>query len=234
MSAEQDVADALQTGLRQLRAGDAAGARAPLRDALEALTPNEDLADFTARAASLLAQAELDAGDPTAARAAAHQAIRILRKLGDADGLTEVRSLDERIGQALAAEKRQRQARDRAQKAAETTIEQLEHQAGSALARADLLLKHVGALRLIDHPDAIPAAERALHWAEQSGQPREIVLAAIALAELGQDAERHLFRALEVADAADETTLIGLVSRAAELAGVTLPTATVGDREVGL
>lgn len=231
MSDEARVAELLQQGLEALRKGRPADAEPDLRAAWHALEEAEELQDFAARAASLLAQALLELGDPSQARTFAHQALRRLRTLEDTEGLQQVRSLDEQIGAALEAGRRDLAARAKAAAYAEHTTEAIEAMAQSPLARADALLKHVDSLRRVGQPErAIHSAHRALHWAEAT---REKVLAHLALAELGVEPDSHLTAALTQADQANEPTLVGLIARAAELAGVHLPTASIADRPTG-
>lgn len=228
MTDEARVAELLQQGLTALREQRPADAAPPLHDAWEALEHAEELQDFAARVASLLAQAHLEQGEAAQARTFAHQALRRLRSLADEDGLAQVRALDEQIGAALEATRRDTVARAKAAAYAEQTTEAIELLGQSPLARADALLKHVDSLRRVGQTErAIHSAERALHWADAT---REQVLAHLALAELGVDPEPHLHRALAIADGADETTLVGLIAKAAELAGVTLPATSFADR----
>lgn len=231
MHDETRIAETLQKGVDALRAQRPGDAVAPLTEAWEALEDAEELQDFAARVASLLAQALLEQGDAAAARPYAHQALRRLRTAGDEEGLQQVRALDEQIGAALEAKRRDVAARAKAAAYAEQTTEAIEAMAQSPLARADALLKHVDSLRRVGQPQrAIHSAERALHWARA---PREVVLAHLALAELGVDASDHLSAAHRVADEASETTLVGLVAKAAELAGVELGLASIADRPTG-
>ncbi|MCB9674633.1 MAG: hypothetical protein H6737_05910 [Alphaproteobacteria bacterium] len=208
-----------------MREGRHAEAIAPLEDAVEALAGQADLRDVLARAASVLAQAKLALGDAAGARTAAHLAMRTARELGDSEGLAEIRALDEQVAAALDREKRAALARARSADLAARTTEEVEAMGASPLARADALLKHANALQTHDRPaDAALSAARAVVHADAAGSVREQVLARIALAESARDrAEAALHEALAIADRADETTLIGLVARAAELAGVDLP-----------
>ena len=173
----------------------------------------------------MLAQALLETGDAPAARSAAHRAMAVSRRLGDAEGLAEVRALDERIAAALDRDRRALLARSRSAALAARTTDSIEAEAASPLARADALIKHAGALQAHDRlPEAAHSARRAVVHADAAGSVREQVLARIAWAESDRDrAEAVLREAAALADGADETTLIGLVARAAELAAVELP-----------
>lgn len=234
MSTEATIADALTAGVTALREGRPTDAVPRLVEALEGLEGNEDLEDFTARAASLLAQARLAIGDLAGARQAAHQAMRILRRHQDQAGLDEVRSLDEQIGAALEAQKRALVARAKAESAAAQTADALEAMATTPYARADALLQHTDALRRVEEPErAVHSATRAAFWADAAGAVRERVLARLALAELGQDPELQLAEAGAIADAANETTLVGLVAKACELLGIALKPLPFAGKDVG-
>jgi hypothetical protein len=222
---EQRVASRLLEGITALREGRHADAIPPLEEVVDALADQPDLADVFGRAASLLAQARLEVGDADAARKASHQAMKTSRSLGDSEGLAEVRALDEKIAAALDRDKRAALARGRSADLVTKTLESVEAEARSALARADALLKHANALQTHDRPaDAARSARRAMVHADEADAVRERVLARLALAEADRSAARGaLLEALEIANEANETTLIGLIARAADLAAVELP-----------
>ncbi|MEZ4316118.1 MAG: hypothetical protein R3F61_01375 [Myxococcota bacterium] len=215
----------LLEGVAAVREGRAADAVAPLGEVEAALRDQAELRDVHARAASLLAQARLELGDAPGAREASHRAMASSRALGDAEGLAEVRALDERIAASLDQARRAALARERSAELAGRTLAEVEAEARSPLARADALLKHANALQTHGRLDeAATSAARAAEHADEAVSVREQVLARIALAEADRDrAAVALYAALELADNADETTLIGLIARAAELAGVELP-----------
>lgn len=183
---------------------------------------------MAARCASLLAQARLATGELEAARAASHDALRKTRLLGDAAALALLRDQDAAIGAALEAAGRERKARDRATHLTRQSVQDVVETAASPLALADALIRLAGAHQLLGNgSDARTAALRAIPAADESGQVRERVLARLTLVEVSDvDRASVLADAHAIADAADETTLIGLVAKAAELAG--MPIATVG------
>ncbi len=191
----------------------------------DALAGEPALRDIYARACSLHAQALFGSGAIDAAREAIHRALREARALEDGEGIAQIRALHDRI--AAASDRRRREALARAQAHTLAAIprEQLERDAPSPLARADVLIKHAGALRLVDRPDeAAHSARSAVRAADEARSDRERVLARITLAEICPgEAETALREAHRVADGASNPTLIGLVARAAELAGVELP-----------
>ena len=234
MSDESTIADALTAGVTALREHRPADAVPLLAEALEGLAGHDDLEDFAARAASLLAQARLATDDLAGARQAAHQAMRILRKHQDQAGLDEVRALDEQIGAALEAQKRALAARAKAGSLAAMTTADVENLATSELARADLLLQHTDALRRLDQPErASLSANRAGFWADRADAVRERVLARIALAELGEDPASRLDEAGAIADAANETTLVGLIAKARALLGIAPAPLPFAGKDVG-
>lgn len=222
---EAHVAGLLMAGVEACRDGRMSDAVEPLSTAMTALADQPDLRDFYARACSLLAQARLETGDARGARQAAHAAMRACRDVSDLEGLAEVRALDERIAAELDSDRRAELARARATELAAETADVVESKAASPLARADALLKHAGALKAHERfAEAAHSAERAIANADAAESVREQTLARIALAEVDATRATTVLReALELADRADETTLIGLVARAAELADVALP-----------
>lgn len=225
MSEEATAAKALQEAVAHLGAKRFSEALPLLASAEASLAVSPDLEDFHARTLSLLAQALLELNRPTEARTRAHAAIRILRRLQDGEGLKEVRALDERIGAAIDQTKRATLAKARAKTMASRTTEEVEAATASPLAAADALLKHAAAKQLTgDLAGAAASARRAILAADTAQSVRERVLARLALAEAEpRDASEPLRTALDIADSADETTLIGLIARAAELADVALP-----------
>lgn len=221
---EEHIAELLLTAIGELRVNPAA-ATLKLVEVRDAVAPHEEFADVLGRTHSLLAQAHLATGDVQAAEQAAMAAMRVARALGDDAGLAEVRALHESIAAEKERTRRQQHARRSAQTLADTPLADLQAKATSDLALADILIKHVGALRLHGrHAEACESAHQAVSAADRAGGVRERVLARLAVAELQpNDAEAVLTRALEVADEASETTLIGLVAKAATLAQVKLP-----------
>lgn len=224
MADEQRIADLLMAAIGEIRT-DPGAAVEKLTEVCDALAGHASLDDVRARALSLLAQGRLATDDPSGAETAAMEAMRIARRLGDEEGLAEVRALHETIAAERDRHRRERAARKQAADLAATSLDDLVARASSPLALADVLIKHVGALRLHDAPERAEAsARRAILAADEAGTVRERVLARLALAEVRPDAaDASLAAALQIADDASETTLIGLVAKAAELAGATLP-----------
>ncbi len=234
---EERVAALLLEAMTHQREARYAEAEVRLAEVVRALSDQPELEDVLARAASLLAQARLETSDAVGARSAAQIAMRALRSLGDASGMAEVRALDERIAAELDRERRAVLARARsaplADKSLQDVLSELQAARATDLLQADQLLRHAQALQMHDrHSEALESAEAAIQAADRATAIREQVLARITAAEAcialaspeqASRAEVALRNALVLADRADETTLIGLVARAAELAGVALP-----------
>lgn len=238
MAEEERLADLLRTAVGEL-VTDPGQAALRLAEVAQALDGEPELQDIRARALSLLAQARLATLDVSGAEKAVQSALRILREQGDAEGLGAVRSLQEQIAAERQRIRRDLQARSAAAGLASQSLESLEEAAGSPLALADILIKHAGALRLHERPtEALRSARRAIQAADEAGAVREQVLGRLTLVELDRGSARAaLEEAHRIADEASETTLIGLVAKAAGLAGVELAllygpeTASPGSRE---
>jgi hypothetical protein len=208
--------------LREGRPADAATALAPVL-ADPDLAAAADLADVRARVASLLAQALLDAGRPHEAEAPCREAIRLLRRLGDREGLDEVRALQDRVVKAIAHDREQAARREEQARIAATPLDALLAEVTSSTSRADVLLKKAHALVDAGRPDeAAPLADEALALA--GDDVRAGVLARLAVARARPDrADEALVAAYRVAERAEEFNLVSLVAHAARLAGVRLP-----------
>lgn len=189
-----------------------------------ALATESELSDVRARVLSLRAQAALEAGRPADARLHAGEALRLLRAAQDGEGLAAVRELDARAAAELDKVRRSELARGKLAEIASIPVDDLLARTPDPLARADALIRHAGALHAQRDVRAVDSASLAVIEADRAGAVREQVLARLALVECNPAGAREpLLQALAIADRADETTLIGLIARAAELAGVALP-----------
>lgn len=182
---------------------------------------DDDLRDIRARVGSLYAQALIECGRPLEAEAPLREARRIARGLGDDAGIAATADLVRRVASARAEAARQ----------ATATAADLDAPIdGTGIPRADALLRRAGAEADAGRrEDAARHAEEALSIAEAG--PREQVLAHLVLART--DPARtasEIALAFAIAEAADDFTLAGTVVRAAELAGVALPTAPFAGR----
>lgn len=220
-----DLADRVRRGVDALKQGRPAEAV----DALEpvatdpAFETQGDLADIRARVWSLLAQALLEAGRPHEADPWARRALQAVTDLGDEQGEQAVRALHQRIFAAATDLHRQRTAIERV---ASTDVDELLAGAEGPQERAGVLVEKANAeARVGRAAAATDLARRALAIARGADAAREQVLALLVLAEAQPDeASGHLHAAWAIAEAADESTLVGAVARAAGTAGVRLPT----------
>lgn len=192
-----------------------------------------DLVDVRARATTLLAQAMLGAGDLDAALPWLDEAERLLGGLGDRDGLAEVRALRRQRDDALADRARKAQAAERLARLAETPLDALRARAPSPHALLELLVQKANAEVEAGRPDAAAAiAREGLDLALRLDSVRGEVLARLTLARAEpSSAAEQLEQAWRRAERADEFNLVGAVARAAELAGVALPTLHGPDTE---
>jgi tetratricopeptide (TPR) repeat protein len=207
-------------GLAALRAGKPADAVAPLLEVADdrELAAAEDLADVRARALSLCAQALLLAGRPGEALPRAEAALALARRIGDPEGTADVEQL---VGQIRAA-RPSAAPPNPLRHAPSASVDEIEARVRDPGARAELLLRSATAeLDAGRLDEGAVRATRALDAAPDL--PRIGVLARLALARARPDEAAALLReAAEVARDAHEPTLLGLVSRAAELASVDL------------
>lgn len=223
MDLEQRIAD----GLLALRSGRPADAAALLQVVWEDpdLAAAADLVDIRARVGSLYTQAAMDAGQLDVADKACREVLRIVRRLGDRAGLEQVRGLQDGIVLALArrAEHEQRLVEQRL--VAATPLADLLAGVTDPLVRAERLVKKATAHADLDeHPEGRPLAAEALALAAAQGSAQWCVLACLALARLDPaHAVAHLAVAHQHAESAGEFNLISTIARAADLAGVALP-----------
>lgn len=222
-----DAAAQLLAGVEALRRGAPGEAVAPLQAVCDDpdLAAADDLADVRARAWSLLAQAHLENGDPEAAEGPCREALRLLRRLRDTDGLGHVRALQDRIVGTLAHDAdRARRLAEQA-RIADTRLDTLLAGATDDVARAEVLTKKAGALLDTGRPDeAAPLARDAVRAADASGHATWRTLARLALARAVPDeAVTHCIDAHRVAVDADEFNLVSTVAAAAVDLGVDLP-----------
>lgn len=169
-----------------------------VHDALRALPSARAIAQRPAvigRLAAWEAQCHLRLGDARAAQSALRTALRVARETGEPEALAALQPLQQQAF-ALAAAARARAA------APETPL-------GAAMAAFDQG----------DHDTGIAHAESALAAATE---PRDRVLALLALARAPAQAAARIRAAADVADEADDHNLITAVARAARAADVTL------------
>jgi len=169
-----------------------------VHDALRALPAARALAERPAvvgRLAAWEAQCHLRLGDAAAAQGALRTALRVARREEDAEALAALQPLQQQAF-ALAAAARARAA------APETSL-------GAAMAAFDQG----------DQETGIAHAESALAAASE---PRDRVLALLALARAPAQAAARIRAAAEVADEANDHNLITAVARAARAADVDL------------
>ncbi len=193
--AERPRADLLAWQVYQRLVGkNAAGALALVDEALLAAA---DRPALRARLRSWQAQALLDLRRPQEASQAALRGVRAAQAAADPDGVSALRKLQ---AQALA-------------QAAALKVAPPDERTPVGLAAAALDAGRTQAGELL--------ALGALAQARAVGDPREIVLALLALARLPHRTEAALQQAQQVADAAGDMNLVTAVSKAASAAGVT-------------
>ncbi len=223
----QRVATALVAGVDALHSGRPEDAVEPLRSVLadSDLAAAEDLGDVRARATSLLAQALLQTGDPDAAAPIVDQALRLLRQVGDPEGLRQVRALHAEIVAARQAKATQAHAATASARLAAVSVAEIEATVLDPVALADVFVRKANAETDAGRPQiAAPIARRALELARAHCDVRAVVLAHLSIARADPaGASQALRDALAAADSANEFTLVGAVARAAQLAGVELP-----------
>ncbi|MCK6514643.1 hypothetical protein L6R46_06265 [Myxococcota bacterium] len=174
-----------------------------------------------ARALGMRAQALLGLGQLDRAKETLVLALRAARALGDAEGVTQLRGLNQAIYAALAH--KSEQTRLAAEEAAllEASLESLLAAAQSPQERVMALIRKANQAAEHNRPD-VPLARRALEEADALPHGiREQVLARLCLARTSpQEAARWLSDARDRADEADEPNLIGAVASAARAMGV--------------
>ena len=176
-----------------------------------------------ARALGMRAQALLGLGQLDRAKEGLVLALRAARALGDADGVTQLRGLNQTIYAALAH--KSEQARLAAEEAAllQEPLERLLDAAQSPHERVMALIRKANQAADLLTPD-VPLARRAVAESDalQDGI-REQVLARLCLARAcPAEAPRWLADARDRADEADEPNLVGAVASAARAIGVRL------------
>jgi hypothetical protein len=174
-----------------------------------------------ARALGMRAQALLGAGQLDLAKDTLILALRAARALGDAEGVTQLRALNQSIYAALAH--RDEQARLAAEEATrlQESLESLLAAAQSPEERVMALIRKANQAADHDAPD-LPLARRAVAEADAlPGGIREQVLARLCLARsCPEEAPRWLEDARDRADDADEPNLVDAVAGAARAMGV--------------
>lgn len=221
------LAELLLAGIAHLRADRADAAVETLRLVAEdrEFAEAPELDDVRARTWSLYAQALLAAHRPGEAVRWSEAALRAARKLGDEVGILEIRTLHDRIREAITVAAKEKAAREQSARLAALTVDQVLAGLKDPIEQADALVKKAGAELDAGRPAvADDAASRALALAQLAGAVREEVFARIALSRARpQEAAVQLTAAWRRAERADEFNLVGTVARAAELASVRLP-----------
>lgn len=219
------LAEALRAGVAALRGGRPAEAVDLLAQVVTGLEGAGDLADVHLRASTLLAQALLETGSLGDASRRIQQVRRAARAAGDRAAAAAAEELDLRVRarateEASAAERARRLAA-----VAERPLEDILARASGDLARAAALIEKANAELGAGRPErAGDVAREALLHARAAHATREQVLAHLTIAEAEPARARsELLDALDLADRAHNTGLITLIARAAEAAGVELP-----------
>ena len=224
---DDGLPERIRQGLAALRAGDPTRAVGWLRPVATdaAFAAAEDLVDVRARVLSLLGQAEIERGRPDLAERPLRDAAILAKRLGDTEGLLEIRALQ---GRALAASAdRHTLATEEAERRriAETPLPTLLAAATTAAERAAIKVAKANAEADAGRREGAEGlADDAIADAIAGGSIREEVLARLTLARCAPArAEAELSAALATAERGAEFALIGAVARAAALAGVVLP-----------
>ncbi|MBW1878033.1 MAG: hypothetical protein JRI25_17465 [Deltaproteobacteria bacterium] len=227
MTDPPSLPERIHAGVEALREGHPAAA-------VEALEPvaadptfvaRDDLVDVRARVYSLLAQALLGAGRARDADPWARDALDLVVRLGDRRGEAEILALQREI-QSASTQAIQRLATEReSRRIAQTPVDVLLSGARDPVEQAALLVKKANAEADAGREEGGASfARRALEQALSANALREEVLARLSVARCDRAAaEEELVAAWRRAEAADDFTLVGVVARAAELAGVALP-----------
>lgn len=225
MSLPEQLLEAV-AALRAGRVADAVSGLGPVWDDAE-LAAADDLQDVRARVGSLYAQALLEAGDVVQADAVCRATIRLLRRMGDPDGVHAVRELQDRVSKALAEHAEHAQRLAEARQVAATPLATLMAGADDGEARAAALVRKATA-----HADAGDSRTAADLAAEALGVARAHhlvtweVFARLLIVRCDPEddlAVPHLHAAHRVAVGAEEFNLVSTVVRAAEVAGLPLP-----------
>lgn len=216
--AEEDGWSRLDEAVAALRGERFGEALVTLDDALVASALPEAA---RARALGMRAQALFGLGQLDQAKDALVVALRAARARGDAEGVTQLRGLNQAIYAALAH--RSEQARLAEEEAARLalSLEALLESAQSPEERVMALIRKANQAADEGVPDP-PLARRAVTEADALPRGiREQVLARLCLARsCPQEAARWLDDARDRADDADEPNLVGAVASAARAMGV--------------
>ena len=174
-----------------------------------------------ARALGMRAQALLGLGQLDGAKDGLVLALRAARALGDADGVTQLRGLNQTIYAALAHKSEQTRLAAEEATLLQASLESLLESAQSPQERVMALIRKANQAADLNTPD-VPLARRAVAEADALPQGvREQVLARLCLARAHpEEAARWLDDARDRADDADEPNLIGAVASAARAMGV--------------
>ncbi len=227
MGAEEALAEALMTGLAALRSGRWHEAVARLRPVCDdpRLARATDLRDVRARACSLLAQALLHTGDLREAEGRAEAALRLVRALGDTEGIDDVTTLLAEIHhRASQASRPEAPAAPALEAPAPPSLEAARALRDPGMRSEALLRLATARLTAGEAAGALEAARCAWEEADTIGKTRVVVLARLCAAHADPDrASEHLHAAWAAADASDEAEhLLGPVARAAEVLGLPL------------
>jgi hypothetical protein len=222
-----DLAARLARGVQLLRAGrprDAAGdlevvARSP------ELAAEAELMDIRARALSLYAQALLESGRPAEADAPCREALGLLRRLRDREGVDEVRALQDRVVRAITEAKDATSRLEEARRVAELPIEALLSEAASPGERAAVLVRKAQALADAGREEeAADLAFAGLDVARAHAEVTWEVFARLVLARVEPGlAEQQIHAAHAAAVAADELNLVSTIAHTASTLGVAMP-----------
>lgn len=218
-----DLADRVRLGVEALRRGEFAVAADVLGAARDdaAWAAADDVADLRARVASLYAQALLGAGRIDEADRAVVDALRLVKPLGDATALAEVRALQGEIVKArVEARQREAEAAER-RRVADTPVDELLAGVADPDRQAALLnQKATAEIDLGRTKSGEALARRALALATS---PREQVFARLAIARTApREATEQIEAAWACASDANEFNLVAIIARTAELLGVTV------------
>jgi hypothetical protein len=184
-----------------------------------------DLIDVRARVGSLYASALLELHRVDEADRVCRDTLRLLRGLGDPDGLHAVRELQDRITKAV-VEAREMEARlAEASRVAATPLDALLADATTPDQRAGALVRKATALLDVGQLDeGADLAFVALDVARAHGLITWEVFARLSLVRAEVDGARaHLHAAHAAAVAAEEFNLVSAIVRAAATAGLDLP-----------
>ncbi len=221
------LTDELQKGVEAMREGrwqEAADAIAPVYEN-EDLAGSSDLQDIYARVCSLYGQILVELGRPRDAHPPIRKALRILRRLRDQAGITQVRKLEDAVVKSIAHDA-EREARLQEQRTiADTPLAVLMMQARTEAERGEVLIKKAGAHLDVGEPEeAARLAEEGLELVDRRGVTHWRVMGRITLARaVPERATALLTEAQHLADEASEFNLISTIATAAELTGARLP-----------